>query len=264
MRASFREEGPRDFCQDMAVDQATPVHPHALAAWRWDPNSTPNVPDYNNATDGDLLIVWALSKAAARWNVTDDMARRIADALATEVVARSRFGLILLPAAKGFGPPDQRDRPVVNLSYWIFPALERLRAVSGKADWDAISKTGERRAKRNAFLVSQRPSRGAMEQMGHSQHLRAADLRRLTSARSRIVGLNSALSGIGNEQSALTLIAKGGADVRSTLTSGPRGLVVTLRGSISAACTDHLATCARVPPATCRGYPWSFGWVRRR
>jgi endoglucanase len=117
----------------------------ALAAWRWDPNSTPNVTDYNNATDGDLLIAWALSNAATRWKVADyaDAARRIADALATQVIAPSRFGLILLPAAKGFGSTDQRDGPVVNLSYWVFPALEHLRALSGKADWDAISRTGE-------------------------------------------------------------------------------------------------------------------------
>ena len=117
----------------------------ALAAWRWDPNSKPNVSDYNNATDGDLLIAWALSNAAIRWNIADytDTARQIADALATEVVAQSRFGPILLPAAKGFGPTDQGDGPVINLSYWVFPALEHLRAVSSKVDWDAVSKTGQ-------------------------------------------------------------------------------------------------------------------------
>ena len=59
--------------------------------------------DYNNATDGDLLIAWALSNAAIRWNVADyaDAARRIADALATRVIAKSRFGSVLLPAVKG-------------------------------------------------------------------------------------------------------------------------------------------------------------------
>jgi endo-1,4-beta-D-glucanase Y len=51
--------------------------------------------------------------------------------------------LILLPAATGFGPTDRHDRPLVNLSYWVFPVLEHLRALWGKADWDAISKTGE-------------------------------------------------------------------------------------------------------------------------
>ena len=121
------------------------IRDDGLAAWRWDPNSKPNVTDYNNATDGDLLIAWALSNAAIRWNVADyaDAARRIADALATQVIANSRFGSVLLPAVKGFGPTDQRDGPVINLSYWVFPALEHLRAVSGKADWDAFTRTGE-------------------------------------------------------------------------------------------------------------------------
>jgi endoglucanase len=121
------------------------IRDDALSAWRWDPNSKPNVTDYNNATDADLVIAWALSNAAIRWNVADyaDTARRIADAIATEVVAPSRFGSILLPAVNGFGPMDQSDGPVINLSYWVFPALEHLRAVSRKADWDAISRTGQ-------------------------------------------------------------------------------------------------------------------------
>jgi endoglucanase len=125
----------------------------ALAAWRWDPNSKPNVTDYNNATDADLVIAWALSNAATRWNIAEyaDTARRIADALATEVIAPSRFGSILLPAAKGFGPVDQSDGPVINLSYWIFPALEHLRAMSSKADWDAISRTGQNLIRSSRF-----------------------------------------------------------------------------------------------------------------
>jgi endoglucanase len=125
----------------------------ALAVWRWDPNSKPNVTDYNNATDADLVIAWALSNAATRWNIAEyaDTARHIADALATEVVAPSRFGSILLPASRGFGPMDQSDGPVINLSYWIFPALEHLRAMSSKADWDAMSRTGRNLIRSSRF-----------------------------------------------------------------------------------------------------------------
>jgi endoglucanase len=129
------------------------VRGDALPAWRWDPNSEPNVTDYNNATDADLVIAWALSSAAVRWTIQDyaDTARRIADALATEVVAPSRFGSILLPAVRGFGPTDQGDGPVINLSYWVFPALEHLRAVSSSADWDAISRTGQELIRSSRF-----------------------------------------------------------------------------------------------------------------
>ena len=34
-----------------------------LLAWRWEPNARPAVADMNNATDGDLLVAWALAEA---------------------------------------------------------------------------------------------------------------------------------------------------------------------------------------------------------
>ena len=34
----------------------------ALFAWRWDPSSSPNVTDLNNASDGDIFIAWAPNK----------------------------------------------------------------------------------------------------------------------------------------------------------------------------------------------------------
>jgi endo-1,4-beta-D-glucanase Y len=120
------------------------VRGDGLAAWRWSPE-TPHVADHNNATDGDLLIAWALAEASDRWHVSEykRSARQILEALATNVVASSRFGPILLPASTGFAGKDQPDGPVVNLSYWIFPAFKRLRAVSDAIDWDAITATGK-------------------------------------------------------------------------------------------------------------------------
>ncbi|MEK1875668.1 MAG: glycosyl hydrolase family 8, partial [Rhizobium altiplani] len=44
-----------------------------LAAWRWDPAVTPHVTDSNNASDGDLLIAYALALAGSAWNKTDYM-----------------------------------------------------------------------------------------------------------------------------------------------------------------------------------------------
>jgi endoglucanase len=120
------------------------VRGDGLAAWRWSPE-TPHVADHNNATDGDLLIAWALAEASDRWHVSEykRSARQILEVLGTNVVASSRFGPILLPASTGFAGKDQPDGPVVNLSYWIFPAFKRLRAVSDAIDWDAITATGK-------------------------------------------------------------------------------------------------------------------------
>jgi endoglucanase len=97
-----------------------------------------------NATDGDLLLAWALAEAGDRWHVSEyrKSARQIVEALAANVVISSRFGPILLPASTGFAAKDQPDAPVVNLSYWIFPAFKHLRAVSDAIDWDALTATG--------------------------------------------------------------------------------------------------------------------------
>jgi endoglucanase len=55
------------------------------------------------------------------------------EALAANVVISSRFGPILLPASAGFAAKDQPDAPVVNLSYWIFPAFKHLRACPARS-----------------------------------------------------------------------------------------------------------------------------------
>jgi len=120
------------------------VRGDGLAAWRWS-SQAPHVADHNNATDGDLLIAWALAEAGDKWHVSEyrQSARQIVEALAANVVISSRYGPILLPASTGFAAKDQPDAPVVNLSYWIFPAFKHLRAVSDAIDWDALTATGK-------------------------------------------------------------------------------------------------------------------------
>lgn len=122
------------------------VRPDGLAAWRWDPTSTPHVTDTNNATDGDLFMAWALSEAGEKWNEPNytRAGQELAHAIARADVAPSPFGPILMPAAAGFGAKDQRDGPVVNLSYWVFPALETLHKKSQAADWNAVAATGRK------------------------------------------------------------------------------------------------------------------------
>jgi len=119
------------------------VRGDGLAAWRWTPQA-PHVSDHNNATDGDILMAWALAEAADRWDVLEyrQSAQRIIDAIATNLVVPSRFGPILLPGLTGFAGKDQPDAPVVNLSYWIFPAFKRLRGLSDRIDWDGLVAAG--------------------------------------------------------------------------------------------------------------------------
>jgi endoglucanase len=119
------------------------VRADGLASWKWDP-ARKAVADPNNASDGDILIAWALDRAADRFDRDDyrDAARRIARALGKAVVVPSPSGPILLPGVVGFRAPAQADGPVVNLSYYVFPAFPRLKALAPEVDWDGVSATG--------------------------------------------------------------------------------------------------------------------------
>lgn len=116
----------------------------ALAAWRWRPADNPHVLDHNNATDGDLLIAWGLAEAGRRWGVKDytGAARRIAFALRAKAVFATAYGPALRPGVAGFGEDDGEDGPLVNLSYWVFPALDALGEATPEIDWRAVTRTG--------------------------------------------------------------------------------------------------------------------------
>ena len=121
------------------------VRPDELVAWRWEPEKRSGVGDVNNATDGDLLIAWALAEAAEWWSdgAYRVAARRIAVELARKTfLLKTKWGSLILPAVDGFAAEDRPDGPVVNLSYWVFPALERLRLVAPEIDWKGVGQTG--------------------------------------------------------------------------------------------------------------------------
>jgi endoglucanase len=116
-----------------------------LFAWRWEPGQRPAVADVNNASDGDLLIAWALTEAADFWGdpALRIAARRIAVDIGRKlVVSKSAQGALLLPALAGFAAEDRNDGPVVNLSYWVFPALTRLQLVAPEIDWNGVMQSG--------------------------------------------------------------------------------------------------------------------------
>lgn len=122
------------------------VRPDGLASWKWEESANPKITDANNATDGDLLIAWALIEAGERWQSAEyvDAARRILSAVGRRTLLRHAQGLVLLPGAEGFREPQQPDGPVVNLSYWVFPAFERLKGLAPEIDWAELEATGYR------------------------------------------------------------------------------------------------------------------------
>jgi endo-1,4-beta-D-glucanase Y len=126
------------------TQQNLEIRGDGLAAWRWRPADTPHARDKNNATDGDLLIAWGLAEAGRRWDdkVYTAQARRIAFALSAKTFFPTTFGPALRPAVAGFGDEDSEDGPLVNLSYWVFPALDALAEAAPEIDFRGVERTG--------------------------------------------------------------------------------------------------------------------------
>lgn len=108
-----------------------------LISWLYNPHSYPRIVDSNNASDGDILIAYALLSAAAKWNdvrymaVAQPMVHAIGRLLLDE-----RDGFVRLrPAAFGFDPRTHADGPVVNLSYYVYGAFLMFDAIDDTHPW---------------------------------------------------------------------------------------------------------------------------------
>ena len=121
------------------------VRDDALLAWRWEPDKRPAISDINNATDGDVLVAWALAEAADFWG---DMSyrivgRRIAAEFSRKLIMfRTTPEGIVLPGTSGFHADDRVDGPVVNLSYYVFPAFSRMHLIAPEVDWPGVTAAG--------------------------------------------------------------------------------------------------------------------------
>jgi len=111
----------------------------ALHAWKFEPaGSGGHVPDPNNATDGDILIAWALGRAGQRWNNADwrEQSTAIRRAIRQRLVI-DRFGLkILLPGLQGF---VTGNKVIVNPAYFIWPAFRAFAEWDGQGVWGQIA-----------------------------------------------------------------------------------------------------------------------------
>lgn len=120
------------------------IRDDGLSSWRWDPKARPNVTDINNATDGDILIAYALVQAAEVWNESAyyDAARQITRAIADTSIGKVGQGRVFMPGAHGFSYYDQPDGPVVNPSYWIFEAFPVLKPLAPDMPWEQLRRSG--------------------------------------------------------------------------------------------------------------------------
>jgi endoglucanase len=129
----------------------------ALFSWRFDPAVAPPVSDPNNATDGDLLIAWALLRAAAAWRAPArrEAALGILAEVADRLVAETPLGPALLPGLDGF---RTAETTTLNPAYWIWPALDAFAATDPAGPWAAVAATGERLLDAAAFGAFRLPT----------------------------------------------------------------------------------------------------------
>ncbi len=136
-----------------------------LFSWRWLPDANPPVADRNNASDGDLLIAWALLRASRRWqdSAYQQAALDLSAAIQETSLLRDEKKAVraLLPARQGF----QRDGgTIINLSYFVFPAFRELAAAEKQAGrmekaalWQATLLAGLSLLRRARFGTYQLP-----------------------------------------------------------------------------------------------------------
>lgn len=129
------------------------VRDDGLAAWKWDPQTEPHISDINNATDGDILIAYALALAAKQWGRADyaQSAQSIAKAILANAVVERGGRTLLLPGTAGFAEKDRPDGPVVNPSYFVFEAFPVLNEIAPSPLWDALSRDGVAQISSYAF-----------------------------------------------------------------------------------------------------------------
>ena len=135
------------------------IRDDGLAAWKFEPGDTSvasndanqaagavagKITDMNNATDGDVLIAWALAEAGAAGFGEDYLARakQISQALGSTVYNAGGFGLQMMPGKVGFSAEERGGQPVINLSYWVFPAFDRLAVLTPRPMWSGLNKSG--------------------------------------------------------------------------------------------------------------------------
>jgi len=133
------------------TDYVLGVRDDSLFAWRFMPFRGRPVPDLNNATDGDILIAWALLRASRRWQkpaLAQQANRILRDIERLCVAPATPFGPLIKPGATGF---ETKQRLVINLSYFVFPALAAFADETGNDIWRQLTASGLELLKKALF-----------------------------------------------------------------------------------------------------------------
>ncbi|NDV02051.1 glycosyl hydrolase family 5 [Pseudoroseicyclus sp. CLL3-39] len=145
LAATIGDEAAFDLIDDWTMRNLA-VREDRLLAWRWLPDMANNVPDLNNASDGDLFYAWALIRGAERFDrpALRERAAGIARDLAATcmLTATTENGgqrLLFVPAAAGF---EREEGNVLNLSYYMPRAMEDVAEATGITAFAEASRDG--------------------------------------------------------------------------------------------------------------------------
>ncbi|TRX03589.1 glycosyl hydrolase family 8 [Candidatus Methylobacter oryzae] len=120
------------------------VRRDSLSAWGWGkrPNEEWTVIDYNNATDGDVLIAYALIQAGQKWNEKTYIkhASVIIKSLRTHLAVKLNDRTFLLSGYYGFS--DAKGL-VLNPAYQILSAYQAFAKVDEGQFWEKIYKDAQ-------------------------------------------------------------------------------------------------------------------------
>ena len=123
------------------TDKNLGLRDDGLFVWRWDPNKDLHTEDFGSATDGDILIAWAMARAAKKWGNPTLLknAKQLAKTIRTQLIADIYGDTLLLP-----GPvwPRRDGHTVINLSYWIYPAFQEFSRIDASPQWEKLIRTG--------------------------------------------------------------------------------------------------------------------------
>ncbi|SBS26829.1 Minor endoglucanase Y precursor [Marinomonas spartinae] len=131
-------------------------HDLPLFCWKYDPNTIPHVVDKNDASDGDLLIAWALLEAGKQWGDVNytNASKLIRSAIFEHLVVDFGGYYLILPGVRGFAHKDYVE---INLAYWVMPALQAFASQDG-GEWQRVIDSGKELLQKSQFGVDKLPT----------------------------------------------------------------------------------------------------------
>lgn len=145
MLFAVKANDKKQFMQIWHWTKSTLLRSDNLFSWKYLPCESADrscIIDANNATDGDILIAWSLLIAAEQWDNSKFaiQAKKILTSIEQKLIREQLGYKLILPGEFGFEQPGAIQ---VNLSYWVFPALDKFYQQTGNSLWADLIQSGE-------------------------------------------------------------------------------------------------------------------------